>query len=82
MSRFAGDNLNLGELAGKGVDLSRASMLLDDDVVSDWTGQGQCRMGLVVEEGIEQGPDLTSGGMPVPLSRIVISTRSPRFLLS
>src|SRR5262245_35303052 len=36
--------------------------------------------GLVVKNGLNIF-SFTSGGMPVPLSRIVISTRSPRFLV-
>src|SRR5262249_55293109 len=37
--------------------------------------------GLVVKNGLNIF-SFTSGGMPVPLSRIVISTRSPRFLVA
>src|SRR6516164_1256648 len=36
--------------------------------------------GFVVKKGLNI-LSLTSGGMPVPLSRIVISTRSPRFFV-
>src|SRR5215469_12745605 len=36
--------------------------------------------GFVVKNGLNI-LSLTSGGMPVPLSRILISTRSPRFLV-
>ena len=36
--------------------------------------------GLVVKKGLNIF-SFTSGGMPVPLSRIVISTRSPRFFV-
>ena len=36
--------------------------------------------GLVVKKGLNIF-SFTSGGMPVPLSRIVISMRSPRFLV-
>src|SRR5262249_23343164 len=37
--------------------------------------------GFVVKNGLKIF-SLTSGGMPVPLSRIVISTRSPRFFVA
>ncbi len=37
--------------------------------------------GLVVKNGLNI-LSLTSGAMPVPLSRIVISTRSPRLLVA
>ena len=36
--------------------------------------------GFVVKNGLNSF-SLTSGGMPVPLSRILISTLSPRFLV-
>ena len=57
-------------------------MLLDDDIVA----QRQPRpvpspAGLVVKNGLNIF-SLTSGGMPVPLSRILISTLSPRFLVA
>ena len=65
--------LKFGELAGLRIDLDRPAMLLDDDVVTD----GQAKpvpspAGLVVKNGLNIF-SFTSGGMPVPLSRILIS---------
>ena len=57
-------------------------MLLHDDIVSDGQAEANalpsrfCR-----EEGIDIF-SLTSGGMPVPLSRILISTLSPKFFVA
>ena len=57
-------------------------MLLDDDVVTDGEAKpGAFSGGFRCEERVEHF-SFTSGGMPVPLSRIVISTRSPRFLVA
>ena len=57
-------------------------MLLDDDVVSDGQAKSSALSGrLGREERVEQLL-LYLGGMPVPLSRILISTRSPRFLVA
>ena len=74
--------LNSVELARLRIDLNRPAMLLDDDVVTD----GQAKpvpspTGLVVKNGLNIF-SFTSGGMPVPLSRILISTLSPRFLVA
>ena len=57
-------------------------MLLDDDVMTDGQAQqGSLAGGLCRKERVEQLlPHL--GGMPVPLSRILISTLSPRFLVA
>jgi hypothetical protein len=57
-------------------------MLLDDDVVTDGQAKsGSFTGGLVVKNGLNSF-SLTSGGMPVALSRILISTLSPRFLVA
>ena len=54
-------------------------MLLDDDVVTDRQAKSRTLADLVVKNGLNI-LSFTSGGMPVPLSRILISTLSPRFL--
>ena len=75
------NNSDLGELAGRRIDLDSPGMLLHDDVVSDGQAKaGTLSGGLVVKKGLNIF-SLTSGEMPVPLSRIVISTRSPRFFV-
>ena len=69
---------DFGELAGLRIHLNRPAMLLNDDVVTD--GQPKpvpSPAGFVVKNGLNIF-SFTSGGMPVPLSRIRISTRSPR----
>ena len=71
-----------GELAGPCIDLYRPAMLLDDDVVTN----GQAKSGpftgrLCRKERVEQLL-FHLGGIPVPLSRILISTLSPRFLVA
>ena len=72
----------LGELAGLRIDLDRPAMLLDDDVVAQRQAKaGSLAGGLVVKNGLNIF-SFTSGGMPVPLSRILISTLSPRFLVA
>jgi hypothetical protein len=67
--------------SGLRIDLNRPAMLLDDDVVTD--GQAQpvpSPAGLVVKNGLNSF-SFASGGIPVPLSRIRISTLLPRFLV-
>ena len=81
-TRARQDDPDFRELTGLRLDLDRAAMLLNDDVVTD--GQAKPSTfapGLVVKNGLNIF-SFTSGGMPEPLSRIVISTRSPRFLVS
>ena len=60
------NNPDFGKLAQLRIDFDGARMLLDDDVVA--------------ENGLNIF-SFTSGVMPVPLSRILISTRSSRFLV-
>jgi hypothetical protein len=56
-------------------------MLFDDDVVTNGQAKpGSFTGGLCREERVSFS--LTSGGMPVPLSRILISTLSPRLLVA
>ena len=56
-------------------------MLFDDDVVADGEAKTvPSPVGLVVKNGLNIF-SFTSGVIPVPLSRILISTRSPRFLV-
>ena len=74
--------LKFGEFAGLGINLDRPAMLLDNDIVTDGQAEPSPFSGrLRCEEGIEQLL-LHFGGMPVPLSRILISTLSPRFLVA
>ena len=76
-----GRTIQIGELAGLGIDLYRPAMLLDDDVVTDGeTEPVPSPAGFVVKNGLNIF-SLTSTRMPVPLSRILISTRSPRFFV-
>ena len=57
-------------------------MLFDDDVVADREAKpGPSPVGLVVKKGLNI-LSFTAGAIPVPLSRILISTRSPRFLVA
>ena len=73
---------DFGEFARLRIDLDRAAMLLDDDVVADGKAKPvPSPAGLVVKNGLNIF-SFTSGGIPVPLSRILISTRSPRFLVA
>ena len=73
-------DLKLGEHAGLGLNLNQSAMLLDDDVMAERQAKpGPFAGGLVVKNGLNI-LSFTSGGMPVPLSRILISTRSPRLL--
>ena len=56
-------------------------MLLDDDVVTNRETEPCALSGrFVVKNGLNIF-SFTSGEMPVPLSRMLISTRSPRLLV-
>ena len=57
-------------------------MLLDDDVVTDREAEPGAFSGRLRREERIEFFSFTSGGIPVPLSRIFISTRSPRFLVA
>jgi hypothetical protein len=57
-------------------------MLLDDDIVTDGQAKPGSFTGRLCRKERLNSLSLTSGGMPVPLSRIVISTLSPRFLVA
>jgi hypothetical protein len=64
---------DFGELAGLGIDLNRPAMLFDDDfVVMEKPSPVPSPAGFVVKNGLNIF-SFTSGGIPVPLSRILIS---------
>ena len=56
-------------------------MLLDNNVVADGEAKTGAFSGRFRREKWIEHLFFHVGGMPVPLSRILISTRSPRFLV-
>src|SRR6516162_5259338 len=72
-------NDELSECAGLGVDIDAAALTMISCVI-DRPSPVPSPVGLVVKKGLNIFA-LTSGEMPVPLSRIRISTVSPRSLV-